>query len=130
MKDVAYSDKEMDRQKQRIQEYDDDPERDASDVKKQGEVLKEYEEGQVDELKRLKTAMEKLQEFLVRAPRCARRNPPLCNARRRSRGELSTRRRPRSPLTVTAGRAGRRIPPRRMSQSCWRRTRRPRKKIP
>ena len=44
-----------------------DPERDEADVRKQGEVLKEYETGVEDELSRLKKGYADLQEFLVRA---------------------------------------------------------------
>ena len=62
---MKFSDKEIARQKQRIEDFKVDPERDESDVKKQGEVLQEYVAGQMDEANRLKKAIAVLQEVLV-----------------------------------------------------------------
>lgn len=67
MKDLTYTDKEIESQKQRIQRVADDPEKDEADKKKQEEVLGEYLAAKPDELARLETAWEKLVQTLAEA---------------------------------------------------------------
>jgi hypothetical protein len=64
----VYSKKEIASQKERIEKVRADPEKDEHDVRKQGEVLQEYEDGLQDELSRLLTAYEGLMGYMV----CAR----------------------------------------------------------
>ena len=64
-KDVAFSTKEIASQQKRIEDTKADSEKDEHDVKKQGEVLKEYEDGQKDELERLLKAWEDLNAYIA-----------------------------------------------------------------
>ena len=65
-KDLDQSAKEIASQEARIKQYEEDDERDEHDVKKQQEVLKEYTDGVLDEVNRLKETHIKLQSILVR----------------------------------------------------------------
>ena len=68
--------------------------KDEHDVRKQGEVLQEYEDGLVDELNRLLKAWEELKDFLVRVTRpalaCATEHGALLLTARALRGSRST----------------------------------------
>ena len=62
---MAFSTKEIASQQKRIEDTKADSEKDEHDVKKQGEVLKEYEDGQKDELERLLKAWEDLNAYIA-----------------------------------------------------------------
>jgi len=68
-KDLAFSEKEIKRQEQRIEEYKADPERDEHDVKKQKEVLDEYTNAVGDELERLNKYLDALKGYIVSVTR-------------------------------------------------------------
>merc|ERR1711924_460894 len=61
MKDMAFSDKEIAKQLERIEQFKVDKERDEHDVRKQGEVLAEYQAGKKDEASRLLEFYDKLE---------------------------------------------------------------------
>ena len=68
IKDVTYSGKEIESQRNRIQKTKDDVEKDDHDVRKQEEVLAEYIDGRKYELTKLAEFADGLEAFLVRAP--------------------------------------------------------------
>lgn len=76
IKDVTYSAKEIESQRNRIQKTKDDKEKDDHDVRKQEEVLAEYIDGRKFELGKLAEYADSLEAFLVRSrsdPRARRR---------------------------------------------------------
>lgn len=73
IKDLIYSDKEIQSQKDRIEKTKGDDGKDDHDVRKQEEVLAEYESGKADEADRLLQRYEELAMYLVRA--CEMRAP-------------------------------------------------------
>ena len=72
MKDLKYSDKEIAKQQERIEGVKADPEKDEYDVKKQNEVLQEYEAGKQDEQSRLLEFYDKLMTIVVSSRRHAK----------------------------------------------------------
>jgi len=64
MKDIAYSDKEIASQQERIQRVKDDPEKDEHDVKKQEEVLDEYVQAKPREIDELEKYLDQLKVII------------------------------------------------------------------
>merc|ERR1711907_388095 len=64
IKDIAYTDKEIASQKERIQKVKDDPEKDEHDVKKQEEVLEEYVQAKPREIDSLEEYLGQLKTLI------------------------------------------------------------------
>mmetsp|Transcript_27165 Transcript_27165/g.82395 ORF Transcript_27165/g.82395 Transcript_27165/m.82395 type:complete len:119 (+) Transcript_27165:84-440(+) len=64
MKDRTASDREIEKQQQRIESFKSNPEKDEHDVAKQEEVLAEMVAGRADELVRLKDFMQELESIV------------------------------------------------------------------
>merc|ERR550514_1191594 len=75
VKDLVYSEKEIKSQQERIEKVKADDEKDEHDVKKQEEVLAEYEMGKADEYERLKKYMDDLEELIgIISEKCEEEN--------------------------------------------------------